>query len=175
MNRANGTGNDLFGLTLERNLLRTSLGAEHEAFSRGASAGHALRMIAGRGGVPGWDNSPARERKRDADKEGYGGGGWEGHGPYMQSKIAKLQEQHSGRVESRASEALGGLVVHVNGETEVPAEDLKALVCAHGGTYSQYRVKEVRPPSPARERSSPRGGRSSAQGGRSSPLQPASV
>jgi len=99
------------------------------------------RMITGRGGVPSWDKSPAR--KRDADQEGYGGGGWEGHGEYMRRKIAKLHEQHDARVEVRESEALVGLVIHVNGETDTPAEDLKKLVFAHGGTYSQYRSKEV--------------------------------
>jgi hypothetical protein len=86
-------------------------------------------MSSGRGGP----SLPTSERPRSS----FGGGGWQGHGDYMQEKEDKLQKQQAAHTQ-RVSEALLGVKVHINGISDQRLADLVALVVEHGGTYMQY-------------------------------------
>ena len=92
--------------------------------------------MSGRGGAPGFKTT-------EVDRErGYGGGGWSGHGEYMQHKTAGLAEQYAARVQVQ-SQALRGVVLHVDGHTGTRQLELADLVSAHGGTYQQYLTSTV--------------------------------
>lgn len=83
------------------------------------------------GGLPGEASRSAEERAR-----GFGGGGWS-FSEYMEHKRAGLDEQYAARVAVETS-ALAGCVVHVDGATSTPKDNLAELVQRHGGRYAQY-------------------------------------
>ena len=70
-----------------------------------------------------------------------GGGGWDGHRSYMADKNKKLRTQY-GKVPI-LSNALSGVVVHINGATVVPKHELSEMVTQHGGRYNQYPSAEL--------------------------------
>ena len=68
---------------------------------------------------------------------------WEGIGDYMRVKRIKLQHQFRNMGES-VSSILQGVSVYINGYTDPPDADLKALVRAHGGNYEyMYSASKV--------------------------------
>jgi len=71
-----------------------------------------------------------------------GGGGWDGHRSYMADKNKKLRTQYDGKVPIR-SNALSGVVAHINGATAVPKHELSEMVTMHGGRYLQYPSSEL--------------------------------
>ena len=70
-----------------------------------------------------------------------GGGGWDGHRSYMADKNKKLRTQY-GKVPI-LSNALSGVVAHINGATAVPKHELSEMVTQHGGRYAQYPSAEL--------------------------------
>ena len=71
-----------------------------------------------------------------------GGGGWDGHRSYMADKNKKLRTQYDGKVPI-LSNALSGVVAHINGATSVPKHELSEMVTMHGGRYLQYPSSEL--------------------------------
>ena len=71
-----------------------------------------------------------------------GGGGWDGHRSYMADKNKKLRTQYDGKVPI-VSNALSGVVAHINGATDVPKHELSEMVTKHGGRYLQYPSSEL--------------------------------
>ena len=68
---------------------------------------------------------------------------WEGVGDYMRVKRIKLQQQFQNMGES-VSSILQGVSVYINGYTDPPDAELKALVRAHGGNYEyMYSASKV--------------------------------
>ena len=85
--------------------------------------------MSGRGGAVG--------HKRDERERGFGGGGWSGHGEYMQHKEEKLAAQYAQSVPQQ-SDCLNGVVLHIDGVSSTRQLDLSDLIVAHGGKYMQY-------------------------------------
>ena len=68
---------------------------------------------------------------------------WEGLGDYMRVKRFKLKHQFRNMGET-VSSILQGVSVYINGYTDPPDADLKALVRAHGGNYEyMYSASKV--------------------------------
>ena len=80
-----------------------------------------------------WDNSEKEEEIKN----------WEGFGDYMRVKRMKLQHQFQNMGES-VSSILQGVSVYINGYTDPPDAELKALLRAHGGNYEyMYSASKV--------------------------------
>lgn len=80
-----------------------------------------------------WDSNEKDEEMKN----------WEGFGDYMRVKRIKLQHQFRNMGES-VSSILHGVSVYINGYTNPPDAELKALVRAHGGNYEyKYSASKV--------------------------------
>ena len=62
-------------------------------------------------------------------------GNFESFSEYMNLKENKLRQQFCAPAEGKI---FHGVVIHVNGRTEPPIEELRHLVLAHGGGFEQY-------------------------------------
>ena len=62
--------------------------------------------------------------------------GWGEHGGYMKVKCQKLEAQCE--VKKKLSDIFSGISIWVNGYTNPSSDELKRLICEHGGKYQHY-------------------------------------
>ncbi|KAJ7379684.1 deoxycytidyl transferase [Desmophyllum pertusum] len=93
-------------------------------------------------------NLDRKSSKKKADGENKTKGDWNSWGGYMQAKVQKLEVQFKEDIPKEpqdvdASQIFEKVVIHINGYTVPPADELRRLVYLHGGRYQQYYTKRT--------------------------------
>lgn len=89
-----------------------------------------------------------RASKKSVENEKATKGDWNGWGEYMQAKIQKLDNQFKEDIprslkDRGVPKIFEGVVIHINGYTVPPADELRRLIYQYGGRYQQYYSKRL--------------------------------